>query len=75
MQAHFPLTIEPQHFDRWLALFEQSTADVSPPTAAVGCLVPSGLWLPDDLEVPLLNPSTQGDVGDPHDRGRCSMTC
>jgi hypothetical protein len=28
MQAHFPLTIEPQHFDRWLALFEQSTADV-----------------------------------------------
>jgi hemoglobin len=34
MQAHFPLTIEPRHFDRWLALFEQTTADVCPPAAA-----------------------------------------
>ena len=34
MQAHFPLSIEPGHFDRWLALFEQTTADVCPPAAA-----------------------------------------
>lgn len=34
MQAHFPLSIEPLHFDRWLALFEQTTADVCPPAAA-----------------------------------------
>ena len=34
MQAHFPLSIEPRHFDRWLALFEQTTADVCPPAAA-----------------------------------------
>jgi hemoglobin len=34
MQAHFPLTIEPRHFDRWLTLFEQTTADVCPPAAA-----------------------------------------
>jgi hemoglobin len=34
MQAHFPLSIEPRHFDRWLALFEQTTADVCPPDAA-----------------------------------------
>ena len=34
MQAHFPLTIEPRHFDRWLALFEQTTADLCPPAAA-----------------------------------------
>ena len=34
MQAHFPLSIEPRHFDRWLALFEQTTTDVCPPAAA-----------------------------------------
>jgi hemoglobin len=34
MQAHFPLSIEPRHFDRWLALFEQTTSDVCPPAAA-----------------------------------------
>lgn len=34
MQAHFPLSIEAQHFDRWLALFERATADVCPPAAA-----------------------------------------
>lgn len=34
MQAHFPLSIEPAHFDRWLALFEQSVSDVCPPVAA-----------------------------------------
>lgn len=34
MQAHFPLTIEPVHFDRWLALFEQTVSDVCPPSAA-----------------------------------------
>jgi hemoglobin len=34
MQAHFSLSIEPRHFDRWLALFEQTTADVCPPAAA-----------------------------------------
>jgi hemoglobin len=34
MQAHFPLPLAPQHFDRWLMLFEQTTADVCPPQAA-----------------------------------------
>jgi hemoglobin len=34
MQAHFPLSIGPQHFDRWLALFEQTTTDVCSPAAA-----------------------------------------
>jgi hemoglobin len=34
MQVHFPLSIEPRHFDRWLALFEQTTDDVCPPAAA-----------------------------------------
>lgn len=34
MQAHFPLSIEPRHFDRWLALFERTTSDVCPPVAA-----------------------------------------
>jgi hemoglobin len=34
MQAHFLLSIEPRHFDRWLALFKQTTDDVCPPAAA-----------------------------------------
>jgi hemoglobin len=34
IQAHFPLSIEPRHFDRWLALFEETTRDVCPPAAA-----------------------------------------
>jgi hemoglobin len=34
MQAHFPWSIGPQHFDRWLALFEQTTTDVCSPAAA-----------------------------------------
>jgi hemoglobin len=34
MQAHFPLSIEPAHFDRWLALFELTVSEVCPPAAA-----------------------------------------
>jgi hemoglobin len=34
MQAHALLAIEPQHFDRWLALFEQTASDICPPAAA-----------------------------------------
>jgi hemoglobin len=34
MQAHFPLSIEPLHFDRWLALFERAVLDVCSPAAA-----------------------------------------
>ena len=34
MQAHFPLSIDPSHFDRWLALFEQTASDVCPSDAA-----------------------------------------
>jgi hypothetical protein len=34
MQAHMPLAIEPPHFDRRLSLFEHTTSDICPPTAA-----------------------------------------
>ena len=34
MLAHTSLPIEPRHFDRWLALFEQAATDVCPPAAA-----------------------------------------
>jgi hemoglobin len=34
MQANMPLQIDPQHFDRWLALFEQTAKDVCPSIAA-----------------------------------------
>jgi len=34
MRLHMPLPIDAQHFDRWLALFEQTAREVCPPAAA-----------------------------------------
>jgi hemoglobin len=34
MAKHAPLPIDSVHFDRWLALFEETAADVCPPAAA-----------------------------------------
>lgn len=34
MQAHTPLPVEAEHFNRWLAMFEATARDVCPPTAA-----------------------------------------
>ena len=34
MPKHLPLPIDATHFDRWLALFEATTAEVCPPAAA-----------------------------------------
>jgi hemoglobin len=34
MQAHFNLPIDSKHFDRWLAMFEQTASELCPPVAA-----------------------------------------
>lgn len=34
MQAHMPLPISEEHFDRWLALFETTAKTICPPNAA-----------------------------------------
>jgi hemoglobin len=34
MPKHLPLPIDAAHFDRWLALFEETAAEVCPPEAA-----------------------------------------
>jgi len=34
MAKHLPLPVDATHFDRWLALFEQTAAALCPPTAA-----------------------------------------
>lgn len=34
MPKHLPLPIDAGHFDRWLALFEETTREVCPPVAA-----------------------------------------
>ena len=34
MQKHLPLPIDARHFDRWLALFEQTARELTPPAAA-----------------------------------------
>ena len=34
MQKHLPLPIDARHFDRWLALFEETARELTPPAAA-----------------------------------------
>jgi hemoglobin len=34
MQKHLPLPVDGRHFDRWLALFEQTARELCPPAAA-----------------------------------------
>ena len=34
MGAHLPLPIDADHFDRWLALFEEAARELCPPAAA-----------------------------------------
>src|SRR3954471_10192075 len=34
MEKHLPLPVDARHFDRWLALFEETAREVSPPAAA-----------------------------------------
>lgn len=34
MAKHLPLPVDAQHFDRWLALFEQTASETCPPAAA-----------------------------------------
>jgi hemoglobin len=34
MAKHLPLPVDARHFDRWLALFEQTARDLCPPAAA-----------------------------------------
>ncbi|HEX5212879.1 MAG TPA: group III truncated hemoglobin [Pseudolabrys sp.] len=34
MSKHLPLPIDARHFDRWLALFEQTARELTPPAAA-----------------------------------------
>lgn len=34
MPKHMPLPVDAQHFDRWLALFEESARELCPPAAA-----------------------------------------
>src|SRR5690606_27554223 len=34
MQKHLPLPIDARHFDRWLALFAETAAELCPPAAA-----------------------------------------
>jgi hemoglobin len=34
MAKHLPLPVDAAHFDRWLALFEETAREISPPAAA-----------------------------------------
>lgn len=34
MQKHLPLPVDARHFDRWLALFEETARELCPPAAA-----------------------------------------
>lgn len=62
MQAHFPLPIGTQHFDRWLALFEQTAADVCPPAAAA-VFVEKARRIADSFEMALA--TQRGEIATP----------
>lgn len=41
MMKHLQLSLDPQHFERWLALFSQTAHEVLPPTHAVTVIAKS----------------------------------
>ncbi len=43
MQAHAPLPVGAQHFDRWLSLFEATAREVCPPAAAALFIEKAGM--------------------------------
>jgi hemoglobin len=72
MQAHFPLSIEPRHFDRWLALFEQTTADVCPPAAAA-VFLEKARRIADSFEMAMA--TRRGEIAGPrHSRNTRSLS-
>ena len=50
MQVHMDLPVDGAHFDRWLALFEATAADVCPPIAA-GHFIERARRIADSLEM------------------------
>jgi hemoglobin len=54
MQKHLPLPIDGRHFDRWLALFEQTARDLCPPAAADHFVV-SARRIGESLELGIAN--------------------
>jgi hemoglobin len=62
MQAHLPLPIAGEHFDRWLALFEETATAVCPPAAA-NHFVERARRIADSLEMGIA--TTQGRIANP----------
>jgi len=50
MQVHMDLPVDGAHFDRWLALFEETAAEVCPPIAA-GHFIERARRIADSLEM------------------------
>lgn len=62
MQAHLNLPVDRSHFDRWLALFERTAAEVCPPPAAIH-FVERARRIADSLELGIA--TTQGRIATP----------
>jgi Truncated hemoglobins len=67
MAAHLPLPIEGRHFDRWLALFEESAREVCPPEAAA-LFVDRARRIADSFEMGLA--TVRGDIHAPRHAAR-----
>jgi truncated hemoglobin YjbI len=59
---HFLLSIEPMHFDRWLALFEQTVSEVCPPAAGT-VFMEKARRLADSFEIALAG--RRGEIAEP----------
>jgi hemoglobin len=59
MRVHLGLPVDRSHFDRWLALFEKTAAEICPPTAAAH-FVERARRIADSLEMGIA--TTQGRI-------------
>jgi len=59
MQAHMPLALAPEHFDRWLGLFEETARETCPPEAAAH-FIDRARRIADSLEMGVV--ANRGDI-------------
>lgn len=54
MQAHVNLPVNASHFDRWIALFENTANEICPPVAAQ-CFIERARRIADSIEIAMVS--------------------
>lgn len=61
MAKHLPLPVETQHFERWLAIFDETARDICPP-AATDCFIDRAHRIAASLEAGVTSVRNRGRV-------------